>query len=348
MATTYGNQGGARGREIQYIAGTRGAGDLCRLPKNVRHIATIKYPNPMRQPNFDPGLTQQVTGDLRRAINKDGSFNVERHGVTWRNIHPYLHLINVGWGTFLGLVAGAYVLVNTLFALVYFALGPGHIQGTSAAATAGTRFLDDFFFSAHTLTTVGYGNLAPASVSANSIAAFEAMVGLMGFALATGVLFGRVSRPSAKIGFSENALIAPYQDGTSLQFRIVNLRPNVLIELSANVMLMTVENGARQYQELTLERNGIYFFALNWTIVHPIEESSPLYGKTADELAALQAEILILIKGFDDTFSQTVNARYSYRFDEIVWGAKFSPAFHIDEQGRMILDVNDVGKFAKL
>jgi inward rectifier potassium channel len=316
-------------------------------PGNPLLSLAIKYPNRMRKPSFDPGLTQQVTGNLRRAINKDGSFNVDRQGVSWRNIHPYLHLINTGWGSFLGLVFAAYMAVNILFALLYFALGPGHIQGDNAPTAMG-QFLNDFFFSSHTLTTVGYGNLAPASVAANSIAAFESLVGLMGFALATGVLFGRVSRPSAKIGFSENLLVSPYQDGTSLQFRIVNLRPNVLIELSADIMLMTVENGARQFKELTLERSNIYFFALTWTIVHPIDESSPMFGKTAADLAALQGEVLILIKGFDDTFSQTVNSRYSYRFDEMVWGAKFDPAFHIDQNGSMVLDVNHVGNFSRV
>jgi inward rectifier potassium channel len=301
----------------------------------------------MRKPLFDPGLTQQVAGDLRRAINKDGSFNVERHGVTWRNIHPYLHLINVRWPTFLGLVFAAYMIVNVLFAVLYFALGPGSIQGTDAPTEFG-RFLKDFFFSSHTLTTVGYGIFAPASMAANSIAALEALVGLMGFALATGLLFGRVSKPSAKIGFSEKALVAPYQDRTSLQFRVVNLRPNVIIEVSASVMLMTVENGARQFKELQLERDGIRFFPLTWTVVHPIDETSPMLGKTAQELAAKQGELLILIKGFDDTFNQIVNARYSYRFDEFVWGAKFSPAFHIDEEGHMVLDVDAVGKYTQV
>ncbi len=170
----------------------------------------------------------------------------------------------------------------------------------------------------------------------------------MGFALATGVLFGRVSRPSAKIGFSGNALVAPYQDRTSLQFRVVNMRPNVIIEVSASVMLMTVENGARRFQELPLERDGIRFFPLTWTVVHPIDDNSPMLGKTAEELAAQHGEILILIKGFDDTFNQIVNARYSYRFDEIVWNGKFSPAFHVDDQGRMVLEVNEVGKYEQV
>ncbi len=295
------------------------------------------------KPSFDPGLTQQVTGNLRRAINKDGSFNVDRQGVTWRNIHPYLHLINASWPMFLGIVMVAYILVNSIFALIYFLLGPGHLIGGDSATGWG-RFLNDFFFSAHTLTTVGYGNVAPGTIAANSVAAFEAFVGLMGFALATGVLFGRVSRPSAKIGFSENLLVAPYQQGTSLQWRIVNLRSNVLLELSASAMLMTVEGGQRRYQILNLERSNVYFFPLTWTIVHPIDETSPVYGKTAAELEVLQAEVLILIKAFDDTFSQMVNSRYSYRYDEMVWGAKFSPAFHIDESGNMVLDVNLVSQ----
>src|SRR5579872_266663 len=303
----------------------------------------------MNQPGFDPGLTQQFTGALRRAINKDGSFNVRRRGTTWRDIHPYLHMLNMGWPAFFGIIMGAYVFVNTLFALVYFALGPGQLQGADSPDTF-SHFLNSFFFSAHTLTTVGYGSISPKGVAANFVAAFEAMVGLMGFALATGLLYGRVSRPSARIGFSGNLVIAPYQDGTSLQFRIVNKRTNNLMELEAKVMLMLVEGSAgnlkRDYQILRLERPSVYFFPLTWTIVHPIDEKSPLHGKTAADLEKLQAEVLILIKGFDDTFSQTVHARYSYRYDEIVWGAKFAPAFDVDEAGAIVLEVDKVGALA--
>ncbi len=303
----------------------------------------------MQKPSFDPGLTQQVNGALRRAINKDGSFNVERRGTSWRDIHPYLHLINASWPVFLGFVFVAYLAVNTIFAAIYFSLGTSEILG-SAAPNPFARFMNDFFFSSHTLTTVGYGNLAPAGMAANGVAAFESLVGLMGFALATGLLFGRVSKPSARIGFSERALIAPYQDQSSFQFRIVNLRSNVLIELQASLLLMTVEGTplTRKYTALPLERQSVYFFPLTWTVVHPIDESSPLYGKTPDQLRALQAEVLILIKAFDETFSQTVNTRYSYRFDEIEWGAKFSPAFKIDDDGDMILEVDRVGEFARV
>ncbi len=235
----------------------------------------------MQKPAFDPGLTQQVSGSLRRAINKDGSFNVLRRGTSWRDFHPYLHLINATWPEFLGVVLIAYLLVNTIFAFIYFSLPPGQVVGTNSPVPF-DRLLNDFFFSSHTLTTVGYGNFAPAGVLANSIAAFEALCGLMGFALATGLLFGRVSKPSAKIGFSGRALVTPYQDRTSLQFRIVNQRSNVLIELRASVILMIVDGSsgapARQYLNLALERESIYFFPVTWTVVHPIDESSPLFG----------------------------------------------------------------------
>lgn len=300
----------------------------------------------MRTPAFDPGLTQQVTGTLRRAINKDGSFNVLRRGGSWRDNHPYLHLINASWTEFFLIVIAGYIVVNSFFALIYFSLPAPQIVGTDAPSSF-MRFLNDFFFSAHTLTTVGYGNFAPAGILANSIAAAEALVGLLSFALATGLLFGRVSKPSAKIGFSRNALVTAYQDRTALQFRIVNLRSNVLIDLQASVILMTVDGSSgaptRQYAPLSLERERVYFFPLTWTIVHPIDESSPLFAKTAADLSRLQAEVLILIKAFDDTFSQSVNSRYSYRFDEIEWDVKFAPAFHIDEQGEMVLDVDRVG-----
>ncbi len=303
----------------------------------------------MEKPTFDPGLTQKYTGAIRRAINKDGSFNVHRRGTTWRDVNAYLYLINVPWPGFLAIIFLAYLAVNTLFAVVYYSLGPNQLQGADAP-TAFAHFLNSFFFSAHTLTTVGYGSISPRGTASNIVAALEAMVGLMGFALATGLLFGRVSRPSARIGYSDNMAVAPYLDGTSLQFRVVNQRVNNLMELEAKVLFMTVEGPPgqmrRDYKVLRLERHTVFFFPLTWTIVHPIDEHSPLYGKTAEDLERLQAEILILIKGFDDTFSQTVHSRYSYRYDEIVWGARFVPAFQSDSNGDLVLEVDKVGKLA--
>ncbi|OGC90068.1 MAG: hypothetical protein A2142_02480 [candidate division Zixibacteria bacterium RBG_16_48_11] len=170
----------------------------------------------------------------------------------------------------------------------------------------------------------------------------------MSLALATGLFFARFSRPTARIIFSKQALIAPYQSGTSLQFRIANLRDNVIVDLEGKLLLMTVENNSgqlrRRYYELKLERQSINFFPLAWTVVHPIDESSPFFGKNDSDLASLQAEIMILIKGFDDTFSQVVHTRYSYRFDEILWGARFVPIFYIDKQGDVILELDRISE----
>ncbi len=305
----------------------------------------------MEKPTFDPGLTQQFTGVLRRSINKDGSFNVFRRGGTWRDFHPYLQMLSMSWPRFFATILGGYLLINVLFALAYFALGPGHLQGADGVSEM-DRFLNDFFFSTHTLTTVGYGNMVPASLTTNILASLEAIAGLMAVALGTGLLFGRFSRPSAKIGFSEHILMAPYQDQSSLQFRIANLRPNVLMDLEANLVLMTVEGPPgklkRRFDPLTLERDKIYFLALTWTIVHPLDETSPLFGKTAEDLERLQAEFVVLIKAFDDTFSQVVHTRYSYRYDELKWQAKFQPAFEIDGNGNMILNLDRVGSHALL
>ena len=303
----------------------------------------------MHAPSFDPGLTQKYAGPLRRIINKDGSFNVHRLGTSWRDYHPYLQLINMSWPRFLATLFVGYLVVNTIFAASYYWLTPGQLQGGDAPDVL-HRFWNNFFFSAHTLTTVGYGNIAPSGFGANLIASFEALTGVLGFAVATGLLYGRVSRPSAKFGFSENILVAPYQEGNSLQFRVVNRRANSLIEVEARVVLMTVERDGgdprRSYQLLKLEREKVLFLPLTWTVVHPIDPESPLWAKTAAELDRLQAEVLILLKAYDDTFNQTVIARHSYRHDEMVWGARFAPAFNIDGDGDLVLELRKIGEMA--
>jgi len=300
----------------------------------------------MQKPAYDPGLTREFGAPLRRAVNKDGSFNVRRTGAGWGAFHPWLFIVRMSWIGFSALVIGFYAVVNTCFALFYFSLGPDQVTG-SAASTEFARFLNDFFFSAQSLTTVGYGTLSPEGTAANVCASTEALTGLLTFAIITGLLVARASKPSASIGYSKNALIAPYQNGTAVMFRVANQRSNNLMEVEAQVLLMTVagtaEKPERKFEILPLERESILFFALTWTVVHPIDESSPLYGKTADDLRRIQAEIIILIKGFDDTFSQTVHSRYSYRYDEFVWNAKFQSAFVVDGSGDLLLELNRLG-----
>jgi inward rectifier potassium channel len=303
----------------------------------------------MKQESFDPGLTTQFNGELRRAINPDGSFNVHRKGTRLRDENLYLKLIDTTWPRFFVAVLAVFLAVNVVFAGVYLAIGIDRLQGTESEMSA---FVNAFFFSVHTLTTVGYGNVFPRGASANAVAAIEAATGLMVFAVMTGLLYGRFSRPSARMLFSDHALIAPYQDGTSLQFRITNARSNTLMNLEARVLLMTVVNKdgllKRDFVDLELERRKVYFLPLTWTIVHPIDSGSPLYGKNADDLTKTSAEILILIQAFDDSFSQVVHSIYSYRHSEIVWGARFIQAFSVDPKGDLVLDLDRVNELRML
>jgi inward rectifier potassium channel len=297
----------------------------------------------MKKESFDPGLTTQFSGEVRRTINPDGSFNVRRECLKWRDANPYLMLIDTTWPRFLLVVVAGFLVVNMIFACLYLMIGIHSLRGLESDMGA---FANAFFFSVHTLTTVGYGNVYPEGTWANVVSSLEAATGLMVFAIATGLLYGRFSRPSARIVYSKSAIIAPYQDGTSLQFRVTNARRNVLMNMEARVLLMTVDanNGdlRRSFIDLPLERQGVYFFALTWTIVHPIDSSSPLFGKTRADLAKVSAEFLILLQGFDDTFSQVVHSRYSYRHDDMIWGAKFIPAFRVDSKGDLVVDVNRI------
>lgn len=297
----------------------------------------------MNKPTFDPGFTEKYRGQLDRILNRDGQFNVRRRGMTLQDVHPYQFMLNVRWPAFVGLIFATYAFANLVFALIYLGIGVEHLRGAEAF-TPIERFETAFFFSAQTLTTLGYGRLSPDGWWANILASMEALLGLMGFAIVTGLVFGRFSRPAARLAFSRQMLVAPYQTAASLQFRVANRRSNNLMEIEALILFATVEPSAnglkRMYRSLPLERSAIQFLPLTWTLVHPINESSPLWGLTAEDLDRLQAEFMILIKAFDDTFFQTVHVRHSYRHEEVVWNASFVPAFDVDSDGKMVLDLS--------
>lgn len=285
-------------------------------------------------PNLDLGFGSVVARESRRRLlNRDGTFNVRREGLPfWQSLSLYHYFLTMSWRRFLTYVAVVYVATNLIFAGAYVLAGAHALTGFENEATP-LRFVKAFFFSVHTLATIGYGSIAPANFPANVIVAFEALVGLLTFAIVAGIVFARFSRPTAGIIFSENAIIAPYRDMKALMFRVVNQRTNEMVELRAQVMLarrksedMTAPD--REFIPLKLERNSVIFFPLTWTIVHPIDRSSPLWGQTPEDLAARDAEILILLNGFDETFSQTVHTRSSYKAAEIVWGASFRSVFN--------------------
>ena len=291
----------------------------------------------------DAGFGTQVEPGAGRMIDHAGVFRVERTGTGWLTaFSPYHLLITMNWLRFHLVVLAAYLATNLLFALAYLALGP---QGlTPAPVGTWGRFLNAFFFSAQTLTTVGYGHISPGDTAASILAALESLVGLMSFALATGILFARFSRPRARILFSDQALVRPFQGGQALMVRLVNARSNQLIETRARLLLSRLqqrpEGPVRVYEELPLDRSHVSLLPLDWTLVHRIGKDSALALTSREDLERDQAELFVLFQGFDETFSQTIHARCSYRFDEIAWGRKFVPMHHPAPDGRMRLDVS--------
>lgn len=303
--------------------------------------------HPGEDVNADLGFGSIVSRESRqRLLNRDGSFNVKRGGLRfWESLSAYHYLLTISWSRFFSFVVGAYLLTNALFAVVYLLAGPHALAGAHATATT-ARFAESFFFSVHTLATIGYGSMTPATLTANLIVTFETLIGLVGVAVVTGISFARFSRPVAKILFSRNAIIAPYRGGRAFMFRIVNQRSNQLVEVAAKVLLSRRKrDGAtaqdREFVNLDLERTSVVFFPLSWTIVHPIDARSPLRDWTAEELMECDAEFLILLNGFDETFSQTVHARSSYRAAEVVWGARFVSMFEpMSDDGIVRVDIH--------
>lgn len=295
----------------------------------------------------DLGFGNQPVTANQRLMNADGSSNVKRIGLPmFRTADTYNWLISMSWKKFLLIILIVYLLVNTFFALVYVSIGIGHLQGANGI-TLRDHFFDAFFFSAQTISTVGYGHISPDGFATSCVAAFESMLGLLAFALATGLLYGRFSRPNAKVIYSEKMVIAPYKEGKGLMFRLANLRNNQLIEIEVQVVLSYNEliNGkvTRRFYPLELERSKIGLLTLSWTVVHPIDEHSPISQKTAQDLADAEVEILVLLKAFDDTFSQTVHTRTSYRDEDILHDAKFSNIFSKDDLGRTTIDLSRIG-----
>lgn len=302
-------------------------------------------------PNRDLGFGAVVARESRkRLLNRDGSFNVVREGLSFlQSLSPYHYLLTTSWPRFLGLVVLFFLVTNAVFGLA-FLICFDQLAGTTATAL-GDRFLESFFFSVQTFATIGYGAVHPVGLAANVLVTLESLVGLLGFALATGLLFARFSRPTAKILFSEHAIIAPYRGITAFEFRVANARKNELVQVEARVMLTRFKRdgrGNREFIPLKLERDRVTFFPLAWTIVHPIDETSPLYGRTAEDLIADDAEILVLFSGIDETFAQTVHTRSSYKAQEIVWGARFTNLFNPPKpSGLLSIDIGHLHQIEK-
>ncbi len=296
----------------------------------------------------DLGFGTNASSGGSRLLNQDGSFNIERRGLNDGFTNNIYHsLITMTWTKFLVLVMIFYIVSNLFFACLYL-MSSGSFADGATGNTMLEKFLDAFFFSAQTITTVGYGKMSPVGIYSNVVAATESMFGLLGFAFATGLLYGRFSRPVAKIIYSQHAIVAPYKDSTGFMFRLANGRKNALIEIEAQVVLSynTVINDkpTRTFKILDLERAKINFLFSSWTIVHPIDNESPFYKLTHKDLVDMEAEITILMKAFDDSFSQIVYSRSSYKAHEMVVGAKFAN-IHGKENNMPFVDLHRLDEF---
>ncbi len=297
----------------------------------------------------DLGIGSKASSQRKRMLNRDGSFNVERRGLPFfSSLSLYHSLLNISWLKFNFLVILSFAAINIFFALLYMFTGFENLRGLASSTIFG-KFLEAFFFSTQTFTTVGYGGISPGGTWSNIIASIESLTGLMGFALATGLVYGRFSNPNAKIIYSRKAVIAPYKNFNAFMFRLANARKNQLIEVEIQVILSLNEETdgvvKRNFHDLKLERQKVNFFPLSWTVVHPITEESPLQNINYNVLIDSNAEFIVLLKAYDDKFSQTVHSRTSYKFDEIVWGAKFKNIFVEPKNEITAIDLGKIHDF---
>lgn len=304
--------------------------------------------NPFLKSNNDTGFGNSSAGNTGRFVNRNGSFNVRREGVpVWNKYSIYNQLLSISSGRFVLIVLAVFLLINFLFTLIYLAIGLHQFTGFTGNETM-KKYTELFFFSTQTFTTVGYGRINPIGFAANFVAAIEALSGLMSFALMTGLLYGRFARPKANLVFSEIAVVAPYRGITGLMFRFVSSKEAhslTDVTVKVNVGMQVMEDGKPVYKfyDLELERNRVDSLPMNFTVVHPIDEKSPLYNYSSADMTTADVELYVLVRAFDDVYSSTVQQRTSYIFKEILHGVKFAPMYHESEDGNTtIIDLDKI------
>ncbi|WP_299440512.1 ion channel [uncultured Aquimarina sp.] len=294
----------------------------------------------------DPGIGLSSDKQAKRFINPDGSFNIKHVNRRTSISRSYNYLINITWTKFFGWVLLGYVAINSIFALIYIAIGISAI--TEPTGNVFRDFLKAFFFSAQTVTTVGYGAMAPKGVVFGIISSFEALIGLLSFSFITGLLYGRFSKPKSSIKFSEVMVLREHNAVDCIMFRLMSKSTNVMIRPKVEVTLSLSQKSKNKkyvnnFYNLKLERNEITYLPTTWTIVHPINESSPLAEFHREDLSSLHGEILILVTYYDESFAQEVHQIHSYVLSNLKLDERFVPAFHYDDDGYTILDHDKIG-----
>ncbi|MES2241104.1 MAG: ion channel [Bacteroidota bacterium] len=289
-----------------------------------------------------------------RFVNKNGTANIEKRGMHYLHRISWYHtMIDMPTWKFMLVILSFYVGINLVFASIYFGIGIEHLNGIPMTDSNWAQFGQAYFFSAQTFTTVGYGHISPVGFFTSLLSAVEALMGLLSFAIATGLFFGRFSKPTAFLKFSHHAVIAPYGEITGLMIRMTPFKNTNFTDAEAKMTLgMSVEEaGVRvnKFYSLDLELAKINSLTLSWTLVHPITEESPLYQFTKEDFANTVGEILVYIKTFDDMFSNTVATRTSYTFAEVLYGAKFVPMYKRSaDNSKTILDLDKLNQYEEV
>ena len=313
-------------------------------------MALFNKTNIRSKPNTDTGFTNIASGNAGRYLNRDGSFNISREGVPFfSRINIYHHVLNLSSFKFLVVTLLSILLINLLFTWLYYMFGLHHFIGFINTTHWG-QLKEIFYFSAQTFTTVGYGRINPTGDAVNIVASIEAVTGFLSFAFITGLLYGRFTKPGADLAFSQHAIVAPYLQMTGLMFRFAASKDtialsDVLVRVNLGMQITENEQPVYKFYELPLERTHIESLAMNFTVVHPIDENSPLWQLSEEDYKKADVELYILVRAFNDVYSSTVQDRTSYIFSEIKHGVKFAPMYRESEDGNTtILEMQHLSK----
>jgi inward rectifier potassium channel len=303
--------------------------------------------------NQETGLGVNSSNNSERFFDKSGDPHIKIKGNSFlKRLSIYQTMLKMPMWKFLFFIIAAYLFVNLLFATIYFVIGLEHLGGMDSGTVDG-KFWEAFFFSAQTLSTVGYGHVFPSGFATNAVAATESLMGLLMFAVATGLMYGRFSKPKAYIVFSENAVFAPFRNGIALMFRMAPYKRHYLtdVEVKVTIGITVNENGVErnEFFSLKLDISKANTLTLNWTIVHVVDEESPFYELSEEDIIHLQPEMLVFVKGYDDEYSNTVIARTSYIHREFIFGAKFKQMYYpSDDKQFTVMDLGMLNEYDKV
>ncbi len=304
-------------------------------------MSIYKKINPFSRQNNNTGFSTNTDNLGGRFINKDGSYNLVKEGMPfWKRFSVFHDMLNLPLWKFIAVILLFYIGINVVFTVVYFLIGPAELQGLPIGSDW-KNFKELFYFSTQTFTTVGYGRITPVGDLANLVSGIEALTGFLSLAIATGLIYGRFSKPQSYLAFSDHALVSPYKGITAIMFRFTAFKDkhtlsDLEIMVNVGMTILEKENEAPVYKyfALNLERNRVESMPMSWTVVHPIDESSPFYGFSEIDMQHADVELYVALRGFDDVFSNFVQQRTSYTYQEILFNRKFVPMYRESDDGK--------------